>query len=102
MLVFVYILPLKKLIKRVESMGEKFPKSYQILMKYVNPILLLILIIFGITNEFIHPFETPFYGQLLAIGVFACPLFATIVFFIWNPWRPKGDYVERSDFMING
>jgi SNF family Na+-dependent transporter len=63
MLVIRHYLPLENLVLRVSKFGETFPPFYLTMIKYVNPVVIPILILFGILNEFLHPVEAPFLGK---------------------------------------
>jgi SNF family Na+-dependent transporter len=72
-IIFAYCLPIEDLEQRVEDYGETFPTIYKLMIKYICPVVAVILVSFAILNEFIHPLEMSLAARLTAIVLVSLP-----------------------------
>ena len=105
LIVLVYMLPISDLEKKVNSYGEKFPKWYDICLRYVCPVFALFLTFTAIANEFKrdHHYNNIF-EIILSWIIFLTPTAFFVIFFFWNPFSAAttGNHTqfERMDRLL--
>lgn len=87
MLVLTHCLPLQDLENRIQKNGETFPWLYKMMIKYINPVVIAILIGLGFINELLHPLNIPAGAQVLGIIMLLTPATTTAVLYFLNPWK---------------
>ena len=100
---FVYLLPLSDMEDRVNKFGEKFPKMYEIPLKFVCPTFALFLAGVSIFNEFNHePTSDSFSALVISYIIMALPTVLLITFSIWNPFGKTKSYkpVEENSSKV--
>ena len=99
------MLPLTDLEKKVNNYGEKFPKFYDICLRYICPAFALLLSFTAVFNEVKrdHHYHNIF-EFILCWGIFLTPTALFIVFFVWNPFSAAstGNHTqyERMDRLM--
>jgi hypothetical protein len=87
LIVMVYMLPISQLVDKIQKFGEDFPKMYLFLLKYVCPVLALLLTCVSILGEINSPLPTKsIYGKLVGYLVLITPIIVLIVVAVWNPF----------------
>jgi solute carrier family 6 (neurotransmitter transporter, taurine) member 6 len=101
LIIFGHYLPIEDIEDRVESMGEKFPKIYKFLLKYVTPVVCGSLAVVGLINEIVNPPDLPLLGKILALALFLLPNLLWLGFFILDPWHPeKWDWQKENTIIL--
>lgn len=89
-IIFVYMLPLSALEEKVNRFGEKFPKMYDIPLKFICPLFTLFLAAIAIINELKYPpLSDSFFVKFISYLVMASPTIMLIIFAVWNPFAKK-------------
>lgn len=96
----MYYLPLEDLEQRIEAKGERMPKIYKVLLKYITPALVFFLAMLGLINEVKNPTDLPFWGQILALIMFLIPNALWIGFYIIDPWNPEKHDWQKDNIKI--
>lgn len=87
LIVFVYLLPLSDLEKRINQYGETFPNVYKYSLKILCPIFALFLTGVAIVNEYKYPRTTDSaIANYVGYLIMAAPTLLTVGFYIWNPF----------------
>lgn len=74
LIVMVYFLPLSELERKVNKFGEKFPKLYDIPLRFICPGFALFLAVMAVSNELKYPSTTEnFFDKALSYTIMATP-----------------------------
>ena len=89
-IVFVYILPLSDMEKKINNYGEKFPKLYDFSLKYICPTAALLLSLTILVNEFLtNQSYQSIIEFILCWSIFLTPSILFVLFLFYDPYKHR-------------
>ncbi|CAI2365592.1 unnamed protein product [Moneuplotes crassus] len=79
-----WYLGLDYLEEKVHEKGETIPKIYKISIKYISPVFLCFLILFGIVDEIKNPLDMPPWAQFIGGSMLCFPILCIIASLVFR------------------